>query len=340
MDFTLIGIFLCGAGTIQSIFLSIFFFFSKKLERQERILLGLLFLLISLRLIKSIGWYFFKIENNIFLNIGFAAHAFIVPVLLCYLSKRLQSNKLNRWVISLLFVPPLALFLTIPFLTLNNFWYQGGYTALLYLTVGYLIIGGFFLKRIYQENGKSLRMIIILFVAIGLFCLLYFTNYVLGIHEYITGPILYALVIYATSYFLFRNKELLTVKVESKYQNINITKNQAEIYSKAIEKVMMDERPYLDGDFNLGMLAEYTKTPKHLLSLVFSTIFQQSFSSFTNAYRIKEAEKLLKDEKYQNKKIEIVAYDSGFNSVSTFNTAFRKFNKCSPSEYRKQYLEN
>ena len=334
MDFNLIGTFLCGAGILQSLFLSLYFFANQKIERRKRNLLGFLFLLITIRLVKSIGWYFFAVENDIFLNIGFAAHAFVGPVLVCYLAENLPSHPLKPWILVLLFVTPTALLVSIPFLHLETFWYSGGYMGLLYLTILYVLYGLLLLKRIYSENREAFGVISSLFYAIGLFNILYFTNYILGIHKYITGPILYSIVIYAVSYFVFRNRSFLEGGPQSKYQNINMDQEQLEHYSHLIKKVMDEERPYLSGDFNLTLLSERTKTPKYLLSSIFSTVFGQSFSDFTNAYRIEEAKKMLVHQNFQNRKIASIAYDCGFNSISAFNASFKKLNNCSPSEYR------
>ncbi|MBO0322906.1 AraC family transcriptional regulator [Muricauda sp. CAU 1633] len=121
-----------------------------------------------------------------------------------------------------------------------------------------------------------------------------------------------------------------------KYRNINLSKEEIETYSKTVKDIMELERPYLNGNFNLSILSEKTKLPKHVLSSIFSTAFEQSFSDFTNGYRIKEAIRLLGEDAYKNQKIAAVAYDCGFNSVSAFNTSFKKINQCSPSEYKRQ----
>ena len=58
----------------------------------------------------------------------------------------------------------------------------------------------------------------------------------------------------------------------------------------------------------------------------------KTFVSFLNDFRIVYACKLLGDE---HGTIQAVAYDSGFNSVSQFNRAFKKYTGKSPTEYRK-----
>jgi AraC-like DNA-binding protein len=44
---------------------------------------------------------------------------------------------------------------------------------------------------------------------------------------------------------------------------------------------------------------------------------------------------MLEDPAHQHKKIATIAYETGFNSLSVFNTAFKKFTSMTPSAYRK-----
>jgi len=46
----------------------------------------------------------------------------------------------------------------------------------------------------------------------------------------------------------------------------------------------------------------------------------------------------MKKVEYQDAKIASLAYDYGFNSISTFNTAFKKITNHTPSEYRNAIL--
>ena len=69
------------------------------------------------------------------------------------------------------------------------------------------------------------------------------------------------------------------------------------------------------------------------LSQVINTEHNKNFREFINTLRIKEAEKLLKE---TSLKIEAVAYETGFNTISTFNIAFKKETGITPSEYRKK----
>jgi AraC-like DNA-binding protein len=50
---------------------------------------------------------------------------------------------------------------------------------------------------------------------------------------------------------------------------------------------------------------------------------------------VEEAKRRLKDPGLSNMTIQGIAFDSGFNSKATFNTAFNKFAGMTPSAYKK-----
>ncbi|MEP1035390.1 helix-turn-helix transcriptional regulator [Ekhidna sp.] len=336
MDINSLILIVCGAGVIQSLFLSLFILASKRIQLDERILLGLLLIAISLRLVKSIGWYFFDVENQLFLNIGFAAHGFIGPILVLYFAKKTQLLS-SRFYQILILAPAFALFLASPFLPLNDFWYVGGYKALLYYTAFFLLFAGYYLWIIYREKKIYFPWYRNLYLGVSIFCVSYFTNYIFGLNPYITGPILYAFVIYLISFIIFSNRKIFTpLGDKKKYKNINLTPDQIAHHKTRIERVMTEQKPYLSSDFSLSELSQLTSIPKHLLSRFFSENLNQSFTDFTNSFRVSKAKDLLIDKKFRNHKIAFIAYECGFNSLSSFNAAFKKIVENSPSEYRKK----
>lgn len=325
-----------SSGVVQSLFLAIYLFAARKIQVGERALLGLLLLAITIRLIKSIGWYFYDVNDALFLNIGFAAHGFIGPLLLLYLAKKTHLLT-KRWQQALVLIPPFILLISSPLLTLESFWYVGGYRLLLYFTVGYLVACGYLVWVIYAQQKIYFPWYRNLFLGVFIFCMAYFTNYIVGLNPYITGPVIYAVAIYMISFILFTRHEIFTpLGDKQKYKNINLTEEQMTLHRSKVEAIMLQEKPYLQSDFSLSKLSEITAIPKHLLSRFFSEDLELSFTDFTNTYRIERAKELLIDHSYRNHKIAFIAYECGFNSLSSFNAAFKKTVNVSPSEYKRQ----
>jgi AraC-like DNA-binding protein len=59
-----------------------------------------------------------------------------------------------------------------------------------------------------------------------------------------------------------------------------------------------------------------------------------------NGFRIRKAMEILKDPAKKDLTILEILYDVGFNSKSSFNTAFKKYTQTTPTEYRKKHLKS
>jgi AraC-like DNA-binding protein len=99
-----------------------------------------------------------------------------------------------------------------------------------------------------------------------------------------------------------------------------------------LTKFMDTDRPYLVPELTLPQLAAQVGTNTSVLSRVINTGFGQNFNHYVNEYRVREAERLLRDPRYQQYTLLAVALESGFSSKSTFNRVFKKLRGATPSE--------
>jgi AraC-like DNA-binding protein len=60
-----------------------------------------------------------------------------------------------------------------------------------------------------------------------------------------------------------------------------------------------------------------------------------NFKEYINKYRILHAKEMLSDPKFSALSIAAIAYDCGFNSLSSFNSAFKKITGKTPSSFKK-----
>ncbi|MBK1896980.1 helix-turn-helix domain-containing protein [Chryseobacterium paridis] len=161
--------------------------------------------------------------------------------------------------------------------------------------------------------------------------------------------IAFLLVVYFVAYYSLKQKEIYPVeeKKRDEFISINEESESEEIKRKLIpdeellriktdlEKLMEKEKPYLDSELNLIKLSEQLSVSTHHLSYAINTGFQKNFFQFVNEYRIDYAKKLLKDNSANKLSILGIAYESGFNSKTSFNTTFKKFTDQTPSEFKK-----
>ncbi|MBX2968702.1 MAG: AraC family transcriptional regulator [Cyclobacteriaceae bacterium] len=146
-----------------------------------------------------------------------------------------------------------------------------------------------------------------------------------------------ALMIYATSFSVMRGSGFFkqaSLNEQQKYKGSSLTPNQQQALIDKLNSLMKAEKPYMRSDFSLPELAQELSVSVHVLSQAINDGLGKSFFELIAAYRVEEAKKLLKEQ--MNIKVEEIAEQVGYNSKSSFNTAFKKNTGMTPSEFRQQ----
>jgi len=141
---------------------------------------------------------------------------------------------------------------------------------------------------------------------------------------------------------LFRNidsklKLVADIVLEEK-KSEPATANEKE-YNAALSKLqryMVEEKPYLNPSLTIQDVSAAIEIPVRELSLLINHKLEQHFYDFVNTYRIENAMEILKDDTKSKVTILEILYEVGFNSKSSFNTAFKKHTGNTPTLYRKQ----
>ncbi|WP_250255765.1 helix-turn-helix domain-containing protein [Chryseobacterium sp. Marseille-Q3244] len=124
--------------------------------------------------------------------------------------------------------------------------------------------------------------------------------------------------------------------VAAKEEKINILdKNGSDTVSQKLLKFMETEKPYLDEELSLQKLSSLMNISTHQLSQTINQALHTNFYKFVNAYRIEEVKKKLRDPEFEKYSILGIAFESGFNSKSTFNKIFKEETGMTPSEFKK-----
>lgn len=118
--------------------------------------------------------------------------------------------------------------------------------------------------------------------------------------------------------------ELKAYRTPIKYQSSGLSNEDAEQILLKLDILLNKQQLFLDSELTIDILADKTGCSRHHLSQVLNQKINRSFYDHINYYRVECAKKLLLDETIQNHKIAAIAYDSGFNSLSTFNEVFKK----------------
>lgn len=102
-----------------------------------------------------------------------------------------------------------------------------------------------------------------------------------------------------------------------------------------LKKYMMEEKPFLNPSLTIQDVSKEIKIPVRDLSILINHKLEQHFYDFVNTYRIENAMNILKDVNKSKVTILEILYEVGFNSKSSFNTAFKKHTGNTPTSYRK-----
>ncbi|MCK8523624.1 helix-turn-helix domain-containing protein [Aquimarina sp. D1M17] len=138
--------------------------------------------------------------------------------------------------------------------------------------------------------------------------------------------------------FLFH----LIAKLTSKKLQHIYTKNLCQkritndnIYFKELDFLMKEAKMYRDPNLGLESMAQKLKISSNYLSQLVNKLTGKNFTDYINGFRVEDAKEKLKNTSFIHYTIISIGLESGFNSKSTFYSAFKKVTGVSPSTYRK-----
>jgi AraC-like DNA-binding protein len=187
-----------------------------------------------------------------------------------------------------------------------------------------------------QESFKKLRSSLLQVLIVTLVILV-----VKLINKDDTGDHLFAaymtVPIYLISFQVVRQSGFFkqpNLSEPQKYRSSSLSMQDQKAILEKLSALMKSEKPFLKAEFSLPDLATQLKISTHQLSQVINEGLGKTFFEMTAEYRVEEAKQLLKDQ--PNIKVEEIAEQVGYNSKSSFNTAFKKLTGKTPGEWRSE----
>lgn len=215
-------------------------------------------------------------------------------------------------------------------------------------------------KKLYLENyaGASINSYNWLFQFTSVLTFLYLIVFLKNIFKFSDYPYIsewikigiMVLVLFIVCWYLFKalNNPGLFRNVDSKLKLVSDiiseekksgspTENEETLSSEIIKlkKYMIEEKPFLNPSLTIQDISKDIEIPTRELSVLINHQLGQHFYDFVNTYRIENAMDILKDTTKTKVTILEILYEVGFNSKSSFNTAFKKHTGTTPTYYRK-----
>lgn len=313
-----------GAGIVQGFFVSVYIlstFLRKSLS--NLLLLGLNFSILVF-LINTVYMFIAGgAEVQLLSSISLSAIALIGPLFFFYV--KAFSNKAYRFgAMELIQFAPIAL----PIVLGTGFCklhltYIGGYILI------YLIASFIWLRKEDPSFQKKLWLYGLMIGLAGLAMLIAFFS--IGMLCIISISIGFTAISYTITYLGIRFYNTVLIGAQETHRSGKPLPVDSKAVFKRFDNRIQTEKLFCDPEITLPTLAAMLGISAHKLSFMINTVTGEGFSDYINRYRIEESKKMLREGK---DKVAAIAFDCGFNSLSTFYAVFKRQVGCSPAEFR------
>jgi len=336
--------FFSALGAFNGFIAGIYFLCFTAKKSLSNYFLGAMLIALSIRVGKSVAYFFDYDLSRTILQLGLTACLFIGPFLYFFVQTEMKQvrqlpaswrTQLLIWAAAIGIVG-----LAFPYQHFPQLW-TGYIIPAIYLQWGiYTGLAIVSAKPLLEKirNREKLKAFEKWILAICTTILLIFAAYVwayAGITKgsYISGPLYFSLVIYLVIFILLYRKKAsdLSSFAGQKYGDRKLDGEEAKRVLAQLQQVMMEKQLFRNSGLKIGDLAREVNIPGHQLSRILNDSLQKNFTLFVNEYRVDAACKMLT---YQaNYTIEAIGDEVGFNSKSTFFAAFKKIKGLTPNAY-------
>jgi len=340
--------FFSALGAFNGLLLSSYFFFFAKRRTVSHYFLGALLLALSLRVGKSVLFYFDHDLPKIYLQIGLSACFFIGPTLYFFLKSGLNSIKsLPRdWGIHLLVLFSLIALggIILPYQQYPWVWNRV-YVPIIYTEWAvYVAASGILMKEVLKKvffQRAEAKPYDLWLASIYLINVLIFAAFLWafwGGLPYISAAITFSFALYVSIFILLnRKKNDDLFPSTSRTNSKKWSDEEAILWQNKLEQLMKEKQVFRNPNLKLQDLAQELRLSPHQLSQFLNDNLGKNFTQFINEYRILEACRLLEMDTLLS--IEGIGDEVGFNSKSTFFSTFKKIKGVTPAKHRQHIVK-
>ena len=335
--------FFSALGSFNGLLLGIYFLIFAQPRNLSNKFLGLLILMLSIRVGKSVFFYFNPDLSFHYLQFGLTACFFIGPFLYFYVKQltQPQSNIAKEWKYHMMILLPIAIGFGFmyPFETNVSLWRPSVLNCIYYVWFAYILLSIYVSKDSFKRlftRIKSLDKLDVWVVSLIFGNLILVTIYYeFDITYYISGALSFSFLFYLSWAFLFFNREnrVHYISEQKKYGDLKIIEDEAEKIGRKLSALMENEKVFKKSGLKLPELSAKIQTSPHRLSQYLNENLEKSFSQYINEYRIEEAKRMILENELLT--LEGIGYEVGFSSRSTFYSSFKKYEGTTPSKFKK-----
>ncbi len=338
-----IELLLGSIGFIMAFFFASILIVTKEQRVKANVFLAIYLFAFSLRIGKSLFYNYFPIHpivRNVFLGmlLAIGPSLWFYVTHLCKPDIEIQKNRVYGHYI------PLVLFVLFCWLIPNDN-SQLSRVIFMGLLVHIFIYGIYTLYWIFYKNedqfenkSRKIKYWLLYFSVLTMAMSLMQIGVFLRIVPYLSTAFLFSVVIIFLSVWALKNPWIFKIRTE-KYMKSSLNNEKSLEYLNQLNNLMDHERLFLDPDLTLAKLSTKLGITSKQLSQVINQSRNENYSQYIASYRITEAKRLLLLPEYKNYKISAIAYESGFNSISSFNSAFKKITNTTAIQYKQSAVK-
>lgn len=150
-----------------------------------------------------------------------------------------------------------------------------------------------------------------------------------------------SILVYWIGYVGINKSNQLKKRIElRKKRIIDFNKKSETSYkaSPAFDKIIghiLTHKIYLNPNASLDLLSSEMDLSEGYISQLLNQNSEKNFNDYINEQRVEDAKSMLADDEYDQYTIVSIGLESGFNSKSSFYSAFKKFTGQTPNEFKK-----
>lgn len=349
----------------QAISVGVFLIIMNRQKRNSLIILGVFLVMLGLSSLSDVFDFFDTYMNNQFLDVLSFNFMWLIPTLLYLYVESVSIEKTKKSSYFLLIPGGVDLLVNVGMLFLplqlkksveESFAYSlFEFTGIVF---GFVLIGLMFKKirkhsKIVKNQYSSVEyrelkwlywtIISIIFIFVfGLFAEIFFPGFVSELLISILGLLVTFWIAYngllQQSTLNLENvdsvKEIKTISDQENRNKTDKNEKQRNIVQQ-VKELLEEDKLYLKAELTVADIAKRIGEHPRTVSLSINGVCKENFNRFINRYRVEEAKNLLisKDVKHLN--MEGIGMEVGFNSNSSFYSAFKNELNITPLQYLK-----
>ena len=176
-------------------------------------------------------------------------------------------------------------------------------------------------------------------ICIALVELVIAPGQVMEFHAWAGPPVVLSMVILATFWILSVDPAAIyaTAQQPAGRDRMPDLAPGDQVKCDRLTQAMEQDHLYREHGLTISQLADHVSVPEHQLrQLINQALGYSNFAAFLNTYRLGDVEAAFKDPAMADTPILTIATDAGFQSIATFNRAFRQAYNQTPTDFRRR----